>query len=184
MGIKSGPVNDKGVHVGQMIMCPACNCGHLFPQDRWKFNGDQEKPSFTPSMKITTGPVSKRKFPVLRGSRKKPEWGVDTIDWSLLEPNEVQAVRNHGQDLKTLASRGGLSPREALAVIKGLGWTAMKDAYPEDDSGEEELKDIVRAWWEAQPNSVCHSVVTDGKIAFCSDCTHEMAGKTVDLPDW
>lgn len=29
----------------------------------------------------------------------------------------------------------------------------------------------------------CHSFVTDGKIQFLGDCTHDMAGKTVDLPD-
>jgi hypothetical protein len=32
--------------------------------------------------------------------------------------------------------------------------------------------------------SICHSFVTDGKIQFLPDCTHELAGKTVDLPDW
>lgn len=30
----------------------------------------------------------------------------------------------------------------------------------------------------------CHSFVTDGKIQYLSDCTHDMAGQTVDLPDW
>jgi hypothetical protein len=29
----------------------------------------------------------------------------------------------------------------------------------------------------------CHSFVKDGKIQFLSDCTHELAGQTVDLPD-
>lgn len=32
--------------------------------------------------------------------------------------------------------------------------------------------------------SVCHSYVKDGKIEFLSDCTHAMAGQTVDLPAW
>ena len=31
---------------------------------------------------------------------------------------------------------------------------------------------------------VCHSFVTDGRIQFLDDCTHALAGKTVDLPDW
>lgn len=31
--------------------------------------------------------------------------------------------------------------------------------------------------------SVCHSFVTDGRIQFLSDCTHALAGQTVDLPD-
>lgn len=30
----------------------------------------------------------------------------------------------------------------------------------------------------------CHSFVTDGRIRFLSDCTHALAGQTVDLPDW
>ena len=30
----------------------------------------------------------------------------------------------------------------------------------------------------------CHSYITDGKIQFLSDCQHELAGQTVDLPDY
>lgn len=29
----------------------------------------------------------------------------------------------------------------------------------------------------------CHSFVTDGRIQFLSDCTHALAGQTVDLPE-
>jgi hypothetical protein len=31
---------------------------------------------------------------------------------------------------------------------------------------------------------VCHSFVTDGMIQFLSDCTHELAGQTVPIPEW
>ncbi len=30
----------------------------------------------------------------------------------------------------------------------------------------------------------CHSFVRDGKIQFLADCTHALAGQTVDIPDW
>lgn len=30
---------------------------------------------------------------------------------------------------------------------------------------------------------ICHSFVTDGRIQFLPDCTHKLAGQTVDLPD-
>jgi hypothetical protein len=30
----------------------------------------------------------------------------------------------------------------------------------------------------------CHSFVTDGRIAYCADSEHALAGQTVDLPDW
>lgn len=32
--------------------------------------------------------------------------------------------------------------------------------------------------------TVCHSFVTDGCIQFLNDCTHALAGQTVDLPDF
>src|SRR5574337_596906 len=32
-------------------------------------------------------------------------------------------------------------------------------------------------------HNVCHSFVRDGKIQFLNDCTHELAGKTVALPE-
>lgn len=34
--------------------------------------------------------------------------------------------------------------------------------------------------------NVCHSFVTDGRIQYLADCTHALAGQTVDLPrfDW
>ena len=30
---------------------------------------------------------------------------------------------------------------------------------------------------------VCHSFVRNGQIEYLGDCTHEMAGKTIDLPE-
>lgn len=31
--------------------------------------------------------------------------------------------------------------------------------------------------------AVCHSHITDGRIAYCPDSTHELKGQTVDLPE-
>lgn len=33
------------------------------------------------------------------------------------------------------------------------------------------------------PCMLCHSFVKDGRIEFLPDCTHPLAGKTVDLPE-
>lgn len=32
------------------------------------------------------------------------------------------------------------------------------------------------------PAFVCHSFVRDGRIEFLNDCTHKLAGQTVDVP--
>ena len=40
--------------------------------------------------------------------------------------------------------------------------------------------------WDHGPSHekrVCHSYVRDGRIQFLKDCTHALAGQTVDLPE-
>ncbi|MCB5201732.1 ammonia monooxygenase [Neorhizobium sp. T786] len=32
--------------------------------------------------------------------------------------------------------------------------------------------------------TICHSFVKDGRIQFLSDCSHGLAGQTVDIPDF
>lgn len=47
------------------------------------------------------------------------------LDRSMIEPHEQQAIKNHNQDLDTLASRGGLAVCEAVAILEDRRWTAM-----------------------------------------------------------
>lgn len=50
------------------------------------------------------------------------------IPWGLIATHDAQAKKNHaGQDLSKLASRGGLSACEAIAIIQDRDWTAMDD---------------------------------------------------------
>ena len=39
-------------------------------------------------------------------------------------------------------------------------------------------------WPQTDKEMICHSFVTDGKIQFLDDCTHDLKGKTVELPNW
>lgn len=83
--------------------CPACEAVHsirVSGQGAWGWNGDRDKPTFTPSVLVT--------------------------------------------------------------------WPAHPDAA-------EEFKE-----WRTERR--CHSFVKDGRIQFLTDCTHAMAGQTVDLP--
>ena len=36
----------------------------------------------------------------------------------------------------------------------------------------------------SKTDEICHSVVRDGMIQFLSDCTHALAGQTVEIPEW
>ena len=36
----------------------------------------------------------------------------------------------------------------------------------------------------SDPESCCHSFVRNGFIQFLPDCHHELAGKTVEIPEW
>lgn len=37
---------------------------------------------------------------------------------------------------------------------------------------------------DGAPPAICHTFVTDGRIQFLGDCTHDLAGQTVEIPDW
>lgn len=37
---------------------------------------------------------------------------------------------------------------------------------------------------EPRGQTICHSFVRSGRIEFLGDCTHDLAGQTVELPDW
>jgi hypothetical protein len=67
-----------------------------------------------------------RRFPVLLGGRLDGEYrrlGVPRfVPWSILQPHEDQAKKNHSQSLEELARRGGLCPAEILAVLRGEPW--------------------------------------------------------------
>lgn len=88
---------------GLMFWCPGCDGAHMVtvgdgPGPRWGYNGNSDKPTFTPSVLVTYN-------------------GVD-------------------------AGRDGAPP------------------------------------------AVCHSFVTEGQIRFLDDCSHAMAGQTVNIPNW
>ena len=55
---------------------------------------------------------------------------------------------------------------------------SVKVEYDGSDAGQDQ-GDGHRA-----PPAVCHSFVVDGRIQFLGDCTHKLAGQTVDIPDW
>ena len=42
---------------------------------------------------------------------------------------------------------------------------------------------LVTIGQDPEPNKLCHSFITDGKIRFLEDCSHHLKGQTVELPD-
>ena len=43
---------------------------------------------------------------------------------------------------------------------------------------------VLTQWNIKDKPHVCHSFITDGKIEFLNDCTHELAGQTVEMEDY
>ena len=100
-----------------MFWCPGCKGIHAisYGQGKWSWNGDVNKPTFTPSVLVTNGHF--------------------TSDYK-----------------------------------KGdRCWCTYNAEHPDEEHP-----------FTCQR---CHSFVTDGKIQFLNDCSHELAGQTVDLPD-
>lgn len=62
-----------------------------------------------------------RQFPIM----EQGTFSAFSIPWSMIESHNEQALKNHSQSLETLASRGGLSPTEALCVLDNRPFAAM-----------------------------------------------------------
>lgn len=60
-------------------------------------------------------------------------------------------------------------------LVQGIQWA--KNEYPE-------YFNVAHANVEPGGDTVCHSFVTNGQIQFLNDCTHSLAGHTIDLPEW
>ncbi len=63
--------------------------------------------------------IAERMFPILLSDEQRRTGCPGLIPWSSVAPYEPQAKDNHDQSLKTLASRGGLSPEELCAIMTG-----------------------------------------------------------------
>lgn len=55
MGKKLHHVMSGDAHYGWAFKCPGCKDIHLF-DSRWEFNGDEEKPTFSPSLLVNGRP--------------------------------------------------------------------------------------------------------------------------------
>jgi hypothetical protein len=67
---------------------------------------------------------------------------LSEIPFAMLVPHEAQALRNHGQSLERLAERGGLAHSEAIAILEGRAWGAVKHCI----ENERYLINMVREW--------------------------------------
>lgn len=63
--------------------------------------------------------MTDRRFPITLDN------DIKSVPWALMAPHEAQALTNHGRGIEELASRGGLTPEEALAVIEGRAFMRM-----------------------------------------------------------
>lgn len=43
---------------------------------------------------------------------------------------------------------------------------------------------VLVTWNQRHEPRVCHTFVTDGRIQYLNDCTHALAGQTIDLPNF
>jgi len=84
-------------------------------------------------------------FPVHSDDHKL---GILTVPWAFLAPHEAQAIKNHDQDLATLARRGGLGVKEMLAVVEDMSYLRM--AVTEDVVAAALLKNHLTEWQAQQ----------------------------------
>lgn len=69
------------------------------------------------------------------------------LPWDIIAPHAQRAFLNHGQSLEPLASRGGLSPCEAVAILEDRPWHRM-----DQTAAIERLAELVRAATDRVPS--------------------------------
>ena len=60
-------------------------------------------------------------------------------------------------------------------------WVSIPDKLEEDEDGKLVTQADGRV--KGAKDEVCHSFIREGKIQFLNDCTHKLAGQTVELPE-
>ncbi|ANZ48669.1 putative ammonia monooxygenase [Erwinia phage vB_EamM_ChrisDB] len=86
-------------------------------------------------------------------------------------PNGPQWQWNGNSDKPTLSPSVLVRSGHYTDGHTGDCWCTYLAEHPEEDPA-----DVFTC-------GVCHSFVRDGRIEFLSDCTHALAGQTVDLPE-
>ena len=61
---------------------------------------------------------------------------------------------------------------------RGWGWNGSLDSPTLTPSV------LVNVGGSNPTQPICHTFIRDGKIQFLGDCTHKLAGQTVDVPEW
>jgi hypothetical protein len=91
--------------------------------------------------------MAERRFPVLMYYDERREFPdcPDDIPWDMIAPHEKWAMYNHDQTLERLAERGGLGPREILAVLDHRPLT-FRDRKRDDREAVDLLKARVLYW--------------------------------------
>lgn len=110
--------------------------------DRTPAISDDELDKLIDSVKPTVK-ISYRKFPIIQSNPPQ------SIPWEMLTPHENQAMINHYQSLERLASRGGLSWTEALAVLMDKKWD---DSIHDERQAEIIVKKLVEEFMMGDDN--------------------------------
>jgi hypothetical protein len=74
----------------------------------------------------------------------------------------------------------GCDDNHGIVVDGSRGWTWNGDG----DRPTISPSILCTATWGNGRKTVCHSFIRDGRWEFLGDCTHSLAGQTVDVPDW
>ncbi len=78
----------RKLDVGWAAYCPGCHEMHIFDRDRWEFNEDLEKPSFSPSLVVDPNGDKRCHSFVIEG-----KWVFLEDCWHELKSTEVPMVK-------------------------------------------------------------------------------------------
>jgi len=88
--------------IGWMFYCPGCRCNHYFDK-RWTFDGNEQSPTFSPSLLCKTGWAPKRR--------------IDVLDSNISIPSEMLPGYTGSITMEELKKHLNFETREQLSKI-------------------------------------------------------------------
>jgi hypothetical protein len=77
----------------------------------------------------------------------------------------------------------GCDKMHPLPYEKGWSWDGNLEEPTFSPSFKHEWRSKLMDDRSVDLHYVCHYIVTAGKVAYCGDCTHALAGQIIDMPD-
>lgn len=110
------------------------------------------------------------------------EEGITKARFICLGCSEKHQVYIAGNNVPIWGYNGNEGSPTFTPSVLVRGVSLPEGDFPKDENGKFILGSDGRI--KGAKDTICHSFITNGKIQYLGDCTHQLGGQTIELPDY